>query len=220
MDALKKVGMIGAISTTAALTGAGAGIGYVGGAAWGGNTPGSDIQKNATVGAIGGAALGATVGIVGGVAAMNPVKTASVVGGAALGVAETAGAGIIGGAEIAGAGIIGFTTKGVAPLAVYGAQKYASIGAGAVKGIDKLLLKDDLRESNLLGKKLNLAGKGLVYGSALMAGAKEAFNDFNSNRMGQRDGQITRATPRTPSYANNAGATGDLVFAMNRNRRG
>lgn len=217
MANLKAIGIAGAIGTTAALTGAG--IGYVGGAAWGGNTPGSNIPEMARAGAIGGAAVGAAAGIVGGAIAMNPVKTASAIGGAALGMTELAGAGIIGGAEVAGAGIIG-AAKIAAPVAMYGAQKYASIGAGAVKGIDKFLLKDDLKESNLLGKKLNLAGKGVVVGSALMSGAMEAFNDFNSNRMGQRDGQITRATPRTPSYANNAGATGDLVFAMNRNRRG
>lgn len=204
-----------AIGSTAAMVGAGAGIGYVGGAAWGGNTPGSDINSSAAKGAVAGASIGA----VGSIVANNPLKTASVLGGFALGTAELAGAATIGFAEVAGAATIGFG-KVATGTGIYAAQKYGSIGAGMVKGIDKFLLKDAPKDVNLLGKKLNAAGKGLVVGSALFAGAKEAFNDFNSNRMGQRDGMITRATPRTPSYANNAGATGDLVFAMNKNRRG
>lgn len=215
----KAVKIAGAIGTTAALAGAGAGLGYVGGAAWGGNTPGANMNEVGKAGMIGGAALGATVGAVGSAIAANPLKTAEAVGGAALVGAEAAGAAAIGAAEVAGAFTIG-ASKMAAGVGMYGMQKYASIGAGATKAIDKLFLKDDPRNSNLLGRKLNMAGKGVVVGSALFAGAKEAFNDFNSNRMGQRDGQITRATPRTPSYENNAGATGDLVFAMNRNRRG
>lgn len=212
---LKALGAAAAVGTTVAATGAGASIGYLGGAAWGGNTPGADVNESAMKGAIGGAALGATAGLI----ATNPLKTASVVGGVAIGTAELAGAAAIGTAEVAGAATIGLG-KVAMGTGIYAAQKYGSIAAGAVKGIDKLFLKDDKRSSNLLGRKLNAAGKGLVVGSALFAGAKEAFNDFNTNRMGQRDGMITRATPRTPSYANNAGATGDLVFAMNKNRRG
>jgi hypothetical protein len=42
--------------------------------------------------------------------------------------------------------------------------------------------------------------------------------------MGKHDGQMRKATPvipqvdRSPSYANNGGATGDLVFSMYNNR--
>jgi hypothetical protein len=45
--------------------------------------------------------------------------------------------------------------------------------------------------------------------------------------MGMNDGRMRSATPDIPmpqvtnsaSYANNAGATGDLVFALHNNRR-
>lgn len=92
-------------------------------------------------------------------------------------------------------------------------QKQFSREKTNTKGLTK-------EKSNLLDTKLNVLGKTALIGSALFGGSRQALHDFNTNRMGQRDGQMTRATPQTPSYANNAGATGDLVFAMNRNRRG
>lgn len=207
--------MIGKAIGAGAIGAAGVGAGYLAGTAWGANTPGANYEASGTMGALAGGAIGLTAGAI----AMNPLKAASAVGGLAIGTAEVAGAGIIAGAEGVGAGIIG-AAKIAMPVAGYAAGKYASIGAGVAKHIDKYWLKEDKRPSNILGTKMNMLGKTAVVGSALIGGTAEAFDQFNTNRMGQRDGMITRATPRTPSYANNAGATGDLVFAMNRNRRG
>lgn len=59
-----------------------------------------------------------------------------------------------------------------------------------------------------------------IIGAATVAeGVKDAWGEFKRQSMGQMTGIVTN-TPRVPSYSNNAGATGDLVFAMNANRRG
>lgn len=70
------------------------------------------------------------------------------------------------------------------------------------------------------GFKLGWLGWMTLGAGAVMGGTRQAAQTADSIRMGQRDPYITRATPRVPSYANNAGATGDLVFALNANRRG
>ena len=210
MSFFKKAKAIGTMGAIGGLTG-----GLVG-TVWGSNTPGANYETSSTIGTATGLAIGTAAGAI----AMNPVKSAKVAGKVALGGAEIAGAGIIGAAEVAGAGIIG-AAKIAAPVAAYGVGKTAANLAGAGNLLYKHAIKPDLKnESNLLGHKTTALGTGLIMGSAFIKGTQEAFQDFNRNRMGTSDGQITRATPRTPSYADNAGATGDLVFAMNRNRRG
>ena len=52
-----------------------------------------------------------------------------------------------------------------------------------------------------------------------MQGAAKAWNTLQTEKMGQMTG-VTTMTPKVPAYADNAGATGDLVFALNANRRG
>lgn len=206
--------MIGKAIGLAAAPVIGAAVGTVAGAAWGGNTPGSDIGTTAAAGAVAGASMGVAATAI----ATHPVKTAKAVGtvgmgvgGVALGLTEAVGAGAIKGAELTGAAAINSI-----PMVAHGIGKYASAAAG----LGNKLIKPTNNPNNMLGHKMTGLGAGLVVGSALLSGTQEAFNSFNRNRMGQSDGQITRATPRTPSYAQNAGATGDLVFAMNRNRRG
>lgn len=62
-------------------------------------------------------------------------------------------------------------------------------------------------------------GKGLLVGTALARGIGDAWREIEKAHMGTNMGVVTN-TPQIPSYANNAGATGDLVFALNANRRG
>lgn len=64
-----------------------------------------------------------------------------------------------------------------------------------------------------------LNGKMLIGATAAIEGAKKAWNTVETAKMGQMTGATTM-TPQIPSYADNAGATGDLVFALNANRRG
>lgn len=70
------------------------------------------------------------------------------------------------------------------------------------------------------GFKIKPLGWGVIGAGALIGTAKETYSAVTNIRMGERDPYITRATPRIPSYVDNAGATGDLVFALNANRRG
>lgn len=62
-------------------------------------------------------------------------------------------------------------------------------------------------------------GKAMVIGGSLIKGAKDAFNTYMNDKVGQRDAYISSPTPQI-RLTDNAGATGDLVFALNNNRRG
>ena len=53
------------------------------------------------------------------------------------------------------------------------------------------------------------------------AGTPEAVKSWNQNRQGTNyDRQPVTSAPKVPAYAQNGGATGDLVFALNNLRHG
>lgn len=87
------------------------------------------------------------------------------------------------------------------------ALKYASMG---------------LKESNdsLLGVKVNALGGAVLTAGAVALGTRNAAKEYNKQMQGQQSQGTVSSAPRMPSYANNGGATGDLVFALNKNRRG
>jgi hypothetical protein len=89
--------------------------------------------------------------------------------------------------------------------------------AAAPVGFAKSLINWNVDAKNMTGVKLSKVGAGVLVGAAAFGAIKEGFNEINTMHMGQNDGMVRRATP---SYLNNAGATGDLVFALNANRRG
>lgn len=89
--------------------------------------------------------------------------------------------------------------------------------SGARSGWNKGTTKREKLGGAISGSVIN-AGTLLV-GEALITGMKKGWNTLESAKMGRMTG-VVNMTPRTPSYANDAGATGDLVFAMNANRRG
>lgn len=62
-------------------------------------------------------------------------------------------------------------------------------------------------------------GKTILGATAAVEGMKKAWGTLQTAKMGQMTG-VQTLTPRVPSYADNAGASGDLVFALNANRRG
>lgn len=65
---------------------------------------------------------------------------------------------------------------------------------------------------------LGAAAAGTVMFAAGTPGAVKGYLD---NRQGTRtDQQVTTSTPKVPAYAQNGGATGDLVFALNNLRHG
>lgn len=76
--------------------------------------------------------------------------------------------------------------------------------------------------------KLSKFGAGVLVGSSIIGSAMSAMNKFETDRMGTVDTQATTATPdarpqeynRTFQPVDHAGATGDLVFALFKNRHG
>ena len=94
--------------------------------------------------------------------------------------------------------------------------------SGLVKHIDSEAITDAtgkvIKETE--GRyRLSNSGK-FVFGAGMaLYGANDSMGTLEDSRMGVADdGPITTATPRFP--VDNGGATGDLVFAMNRNRKG
>lgn len=82
----------------------------------------------------------------------------------------------------------------------------------------KLIKKD---EESLVGLKATKRGALFAAGAMMIAGTPGAAKQYIANRQGTNmDNQPTTSAPRTPAYAQNGGATGDLVFALNNLRHG
>ena len=84
------------------------------------------------------------------------------------------------------------------------------------------LLKDS-DESIILGKKATKLGTTLIVGAGAVVGAKDAVQDRIRKQQGRYTGTSGNAPTNTyayqgASYADNAGATGDLVLSMHRQR--
>lgn len=84
------------------------------------------------------------------------------------------------------------------------------------------LLKDS-DESIILGKKATKLGTTLVVGAGAIVGTKDAIEDRVRKQQGRYTGTSGNAPTNTyayqgASYADNAGATGDLVLSMHRQR--
>ena len=200
-------GVTGAVGIGAATLG-----GSFAGATVASNMPGANISQGAAIGG----ALGFGIGAVGAATSMAVAAKAVAANskgaiGAATSMAAANPKGAIGAAGSAMEGIGGAT---VAPVV---AARVMNRGFGLAS---KLVKPVEDGKFNLLGHKASALGVAAYAGASVVNGVRGAWDDFNRNRMGTHDGQIRRATPRTPSYSNNAGATGDLVFAMNANRRG
>jgi hypothetical protein len=230
-----------------AMFGASAGLGLAGAAtgavAYGGTN--RDIGEGALIGgAMGAVALPAAVGVgkaaasiagVAGSAYLNAGASAvRAAPGALLGTAAFAtkminGVGTSGGLldVFAGRGIAGSMSTVASPIRRH-VNAVGGFGSKLVNwNTDSGGTLRSTKRQTLLGKatdtqgvKLTGLGKATLWGGAIGAGVTSAFQEFNESRMGSSDGQVSRATPRTPSYDLNAGATGDLVFALNANRRG
>lgn len=81
---------------------------------------------------------------------------------------------------------------------------------------------------NVLGWKANKRGIAIVGAGALIAGTPKAAKQYVDDRRGNGRSELMPIAPqvpsysdsRTPAYADNGGATGDLVFALNNLRHG
>ena len=72
---------------------------------------------------------------------------------------------------------------------------------------------------------LNKKGSALMLGTGALAGIRDGYDSYTMSRMGTMNG-FEISTPKLPAIENRQdmaesyGAGGDLVFALNRNRRG
>ncbi|WP_025115896.1 hypothetical protein [Lysinibacillus fusiformis] len=98
-------------------------------------------------------------------------------------------------------------------------QRYGNVALNLYGGFIKYTPEKmyfNKRKGELVTKpgRFSLSKTGLVAGSIIGLGVMA--KDIQDERAGVSTG-VTRATP---SYLDNAGATGDLVFAMHQNRKG
>ena len=104
-------------------------------------------------------------------------------------------------------------------------------GLNVLAGAEKFgLIERAPLSTSLIGWKATGKGKLALTAGALVVGTGTATKDYTESRVGRNDGQLRRPTPTMSSpyelanqmaysqggqsYANNAGATGDLVFAL------
>lgn len=115
-------------------------------------------------------------------------------------------------------GVVAGQTARVAGKATLGTIK--SLPRAAVNVASPMLKKN---KDSLLGYRVNGLGLGVAFAGAAAVGAGSAGKEYlTQNMRGQVDGQTTPYAPRLPSYAfgEQSGASGDLVFALNKNRKG
>ena len=116
------------------------------------------------------------------------------------------------------------------------ANEWAQAGMTAIDKFDKTFMTPTTWDRSIIGRKFNKKGLALVaVGATAMQGGRDVKQYLN-DRQGSNDGQLYRPTTKisTPyqlseqmaysshgrSFADNAGATGDLVFALNDMRHG
>lgn len=121
-------------------------------------------------------------------------------------------------------GVAGIGTAATA-VGIAGLNMAATVG-GAAMSLGRASLKmpkEAVSFENMKDIEFNALGKGLVMGNGLLEGGKKAIRKYEQIKMGTNDGMLRTSTPiipqrATPAYANNGGATGDLVFSMYNNR--
>lgn len=202
----------------------------IGAAAGASATLGSDGSIDPITGALVGGAIGAaalpaiglTTGLVGraGVGAIKSLpKAAEVAGNGFIGATiPTMAVGATMATDLAamtwgiGKNLVGMDTVAdkIADVKITGPISGAKLAASEAKGINKLT-------KGAKGALIN--GKTVLGAASLFSGVKSAYGSMQKHHMGQYMGAETM-TSRTPNYSNNAGATGDLVFALNKNRHG
>ena len=105
----------------------------------------------------------------------------------------------------------------------------ASIGlaGGITERFTKSFITTDPKKygDTFLKAGLNKKGSALMLGIGTASGISDGYDSYTVSRMGTMNG-IEISTPKMPAIENRQdmaesyGAGGDLVFALNRNRRG
>lgn len=127
----------------------------------------------------------------------------------------------LGAAAFGGASAVTGLGVATAGAAVMGMNAFGTVGRGLIKAPKGPIGLDNLGEFKL-NKPTAIP---LILGASAVKGISEGVKAFEKSRMGTNDGMMRKASPivptiqqNSPSYASNAGATGDLVFAMHKNR--
>lgn len=100
-------------------------------------------------------------------------------------------------------------------------QRRLQTSLNTVAGVSSGLVKSG--GENLLPFGMKATGLGVVAATTFQVGAgtPQAVKQWNKNRQGSNyDSQPVTSAPKVPAYAQNGGATGDLVFALNNLRHG
>lgn len=118
-----------------------------------------------------------------------------------------------------------FAARGVGDAAWTGFKTGGNmiLGAGKTLGDIMIDVNPEKYDWSLFGASLTGKGKAIVFGAAAIGGTAGAYNDYETTQMGMPSGEVVTPTPSAAGYTRfgeEMGATGDLVFAMNRNRRG
>ena len=105
----------------------------------------------------------------------------------------------------------------------------ASIGlaGGITERFTKSFITTDPKKygDTFLKAGLNKKGSALMLGTGALAGIRDGYDSYTMSRMGTMNG-FDISTPKLTAIENRQdmaesyGAGGDLVFALNRNRRG
>lgn len=114
------------------------------------------------------------------------------------------------------------------------ANQWGQAAAGAVEAVDRTLLKKAPLGESLIGRKVNGAGLAVFGAGAVLTGTISSGKEYINNRQGSNDGRLYGVTPQITnpysisqemaysqhgqSFANNAGADGDLVRAISNMR--
>ena len=228
----------------------GSAVGAVGGAAYGAGTsdePGTGAVVGAASGYAAGATAPVALGLGVGAAGYGAVGAARGIGGNVDNIGQgmrTLGRGI---ANTAKGAAFGTQVGRGGPLGNFASRALNPVGRWTDTGgkmLGGMVRHNPSRSMSMLkGGKIDTIG-GLIRrpspfsltkaggialgGAAIIGGIQGAWENFEHSRMGEMDREVTRATPRLPmgegqqrqGAPNHAGATGDLVFAMNANRRG
>lgn len=121
--------------------------------------------------------------------------------------------------------------KGITHVAIPAVKGATEAIAGPAMGVIDIVSKasffrDPKKFPDNLGHfGMSNIGKGIAVAGALVAGIKGGIDSYNKAKMGQSYGLET-STPQNILYdvrqdlADTYGAGGDLVFALNQNRRG
>lgn len=148
--------------------------------------------------------LGAGISKVG----MGAIKNPQIAGKALAGI----GSGMIG----AGKAAAGTATM-AGRTGHYGYRKASNFAAGLIKYTPE---KTVMKNGELVTKKGKFRPSAMGYTVAAGIAGVMGANNLVDNRMESRAGTPSGSRTATPNYLDNAGATGDLVFAMHQNRRG